>query len=484
MSTAERAITASAEVYVDGRWESPRAGWIEDIDPTSGEVFGRAPNADLGQMERAVVAARRAADDGAWAADPQLRANCLKQLSDALFAHRGDVVDLARREYGVVDAVHTIQIDGPAFMASRGAEHALVPMEYEQETFGAEGRCLIRHEPMGVVSVITPWNFPHMINVMKLSAILAGGNTVVLKPSPLTPMIGLALARIIDQHTDIPDGVVNVVTTDSLTASELLTTHPGVDMVSFTGSSAVGRTIMTNGGSTMKRLLLECGGKSACILHGDIDVEAILPRLLFDCVTLHSGQACILNSRLLVPEHRRDEVIDRLAALAREVVLGDPRDPATRMGPLISAAHRDRVAGMVDRAVTAGATLVTGGRRRDGLTGFFYEPTILIDVDRSSEIAQEEVFGPVLSVLTYTDIDDAIAIANDSPYGLAGSVWSDDDDAATNIARRMRTGQVTVNGIGPGDAPYGGYKQSGFGRDGGIGGVRAYTETKAIGVPA
>jgi acyl-CoA reductase-like NAD-dependent aldehyde dehydrogenase len=279
-----------------------------------------------------------------------------------------------------------------------------------------------------------------------------------------------------------------VVSTDSLEASELLTTHPDVDMVSFTGSSAVGRTIMTNGGATMKRLLLECGGKSACILHGDIDdmdigVDDLLDRLLFDCITMHSGQACILNSRLLVPEHRHGDIVDRLAERARAVTLGDPRDPTTVMGPLISAAHRQRVAGMVDRAVGEGAKLVTGGRAPHR-PGFFYEPTILAGVARASEIAQEEVFGPVLSVITYSDVDDAIAIANDSQYGLAGSVWSDDLAIATDIARRIRTGQLTVNGAGPGDAPYGGFKQSGIGRDGGIGGVRAYTETKAIGLPA
>lgn len=484
MTTAQSVLTATADVYIDGEWEAPRSGSIPDVDPSTGKVFGHAPNANVDQMANAVAAARRAADAGDWARDAALRSRCLKQLSDALFGHRESIVDLARREFGVVDAVHTIQIDGPAFMASRGAEHALVPMEYEQDSLGAPGRCVIRHEPIGVVSVITPWNFPHMINVMKLSAILAGGNTVVLKPSPVTPLIGLALARIIDEHTDIPAGVVNVVSTDSLEASELLTTHPSVDMVSFTGSSAVGRTIMTNGGSTMKRLLLECGGKSACILHGDIEIDGILPRLLFESITLHSGQACILNSRLLVPEHRRDEIVNKLAALAKEVTLGDPGDSATQMGPLISAAHRSRVDGMVRRAVFEGATLVTGGRAPDELPGFFYEPTILSGVDRKSEIAQEEVFGPVLSVITYTDTDDAVAIANDSQYGLAGSVWSDDVDVATDIARRIRTGQVTVNGSGPGDAPYGGFKQSGIGRDGGIGGVRAYTETKAIGLPA
>lgn len=365
MPNPDDSLLAAQGVYIDGAWVDPADGWVDDIAPTTGASFGRAPNADVAQMGDAITAARRAADAGEWAADPGLRSASLRQLGTALMDRRADLVELARSEFGCADAVSMLQIDGPAFMALRGAEHASVPNEVvEPEMYGAAGACLVRHEPMGVVSVITPWNFPHMINTMKLSAILAGGNSVVLKPSPLTPLTGLALARIIDEETDIPAGVVNVVTTDSVEASALLTTHPDVDMVSFTGSTAVGRTIMAAGAPTMKRLLLECGGKSASILHGDLDLDTLLPRILFESVTLHSGQACILNSRLLVPTELHDEVVERLAALADAVVVGDPSDPATTMGPLISAQHRQRVAAMVDRAVADGATLASGARSR------------------------------------------------------------------------------------------------------------------------
>lgn len=333
---------------------------------------------------------------------------------------------------------------------------------------------------------MTPWNFPHTLNVMKLGAALAAGNTLVLKPSPLTPLAGLALARIIDEDTDIPPGVVNVVTPTSVEASRSLTLDPRVDMVSFTGSSAVGRDVMAGAATTMKRVLLECGGKSATILLPDVDVgDDLLQRLLFEGCTMHAGQACILNSRLLLPEAIHDEVVDRLVELSRAVVIGDPVDPAVTMGPLISREHLDRVEGFVKRAEADGATVVAGGSRpKDLSSGFYFEPTILTDAAADSYIAQEEVFGPVLTVLRYRDDDDAVTIANNSSYGLGGAVWGSDIDRAVAIARRVRTGQVSVNGTIPGDAPFGGFKQSGIGREGGVMGLRAYMEPKAIGIPA
>ncbi|WP_375489295.1 aldehyde dehydrogenase family protein, partial [uncultured Mycobacterium sp.] len=338
-----------------------------------------------------------------------------------------------------------------------------------------------------VVSVLTPWNFPHCLNVMTLSNALAAGNTVVLKPSPLTPLAGLALARIIDEHADLPPGVVNVVTPSSVEAAKLLTTDPRIDMVSFTGSSAVGREVMSAAGATMKRILLECGGKSANILLDDVAVtDDMLEQILFDCCSMHAGQACILQSRLLLPESIHDDVVDRLVELARGIKVGDPTDAGVQMGPLISAAQRKRVQVHVTRAVDEDAKLVTGGGRPADLdVGFYFEPTILTEVDPEANIAQEEVFGPVLAVLRYRDDDDAVAIANNSRYGLSGAVWGTDVDRAVDIARRVRTGQISVNGCGPGDAPFGGFKQSGFGREGGgIRGLHTYMEPKAIGIPA
>jgi acyl-CoA reductase-like NAD-dependent aldehyde dehydrogenase len=322
---------------------------------------------------------------------------------------------------------------------------------------------------------------------MKVSSALAAGNTVVLKPSPLAPLAGLALARIIDEHTDIPPGVVNVVTPSDIGSSKLLTVDPRIDMVSFTGSSVVGREVMAAAGGSMKRLLLECGGKSASIVLDDVALsDETLQRMLFDSCSFHAGQACILHSRMLLPDSIHDEVVDRLVALARAVKVGDPTDPEVQMGPLISAAQWQRVKAHVDGALDDGAKLVTGGGRPAGLdTGFYFDPTILTEVTPDVTIAQEEVFGPVLSVLRYNDDADAVRIANNSQYGLSGAVWGTDVDRAIAVARRVRTGQIAVNGFGPGGAPFGGFNQSGIGREsGGIIGIRQYMEPKAMGLPA
>ncbi|ASW85111.1 aldehyde dehydrogenase family protein [Mycobacterium intracellulare] len=473
--------------YIDGQWTDPDCGRYDVVNPATEVVIQTAPDASVAQVRQAVAAARSAFDTGPWpAAEPAERARCLQQLSDALMARSEEIYALALAEWGCSANERLIHVDGPAFMVGHAAELATEPAEAPMDAWGAAGTTLLRYEPLGVVAAMTPWNFPHTLNVMKLGAALAAGNTLVLKPSPLTPLAGLALARIIDEDTDIPPGVVNVVTPTSVEASRSLTLDPRVDMVSFTGSSVVGRDVMAGAATTMKRVLLECGGKSATILLPDVDVsDDLLERLLFEGCTMHAGQACILNSRLLLPEAIHDEVVDRLAALSREVVIGDPVDPAVTMGPLISREHLDRVEGFVKRAEADGATVVAGGARpKDLNSGFYFEPTILTDAAADSYIAQEEVFGPVLTVLRYRDDDDAVTIANNSSYGLGGAVWGSDIDRAVAIARRMRTGQVSVNGTIPGDAPFGGFKQSGIGREGGVMGLRAYMEPKAIGIPA
>jgi len=361
------------------------------------------------------------------------------------------------------------------------------PVEEAIDAFGAAGKTLLRYEPLGVVSILTPWNFPHTLNVMKVCAALAAGNTVVLKPSPLAPLAGLALARIIDEHTDIPAGVVNVVTPTDIESSRLLTVDPRIDMVSFTGSSVVGREVMAAAGASMKRLLLELGGKSASIVLDDASLDdETLQRMLFESCSFHAGQACILHSRLLLPDPIHDEIVDRLVALAQSVKVGDPTDPDVTMGPLISDAQCKRVQAHVDRALDDGAKVAIGGGRPAGFDkGFYFEPTILTDVTPDSTIAQEEVFGPVLSVLRYRGDDEAVRIANNSQYGLSGAVWGTDVDRAVAVARKVRTGQIAVNGFGPGGAPFGGFKQSGIGREsGGIVGIRQYMEPKAMGLPA
>ncbi|OBH57602.1 aldehyde dehydrogenase [Mycobacterium mantenii] len=473
--------------YIDGQWVEPDSGRYDVVNPATEAVIETAPDASVVQVQQAVAAARSAFDTGPWpAAEPSERARCLQQLSDALLAKGEQIYALAQSEWGCLANERLIHVDGPAFMVGHAAELATEPAEAPMDAWGAAGTTLLRYEPLGVVAAMTPWNFPHTLNVMKLGAALAAGNTLVLKPSPLTPLAGLALARIIDEDTDIPPGVVNVVTPTGVEASRSLTLDPRVDMVSFTGSSAVGRDVMAGAATTMKRVLLECGGKSATILLPDIDVsDELLEQLLFEGCTMHAGQACILNSRLLLPDSIHDEVVDRLAELSRKVVIGDPVDPSVTMGPLISREHLDRVEGFVRRAESDGAIVVAGGGRPKHLSsGFYFEPTILTDSSADSYIAQEEVFGPVLTVLRYRDDDDAVAIANNSSYGLGGAVWGSDVDRAVAIARRIRTGQVSINGTIPGDAPFGGFKQSGIGREGGVMGLRAYMEPKAIGIPA
>lgn len=475
-------------LYIGGRWVEPRGGRYADISPSTERVIAHAPDADRGDVDAAIGAARLAFDEGPWAsAAPDERARCLTQLGHALLEHADDFYALAQTEWGCIGNERLIQVDGPAFMALHAGELAAQLADEPIDAYGAAGRTLLRHEPLGVVSVLTPWNFPHSLNVMKVANALAAGNTVVLKPSPLTPLAALGLARIIDEHTDIPPGVVNVITPSGIDAAAMLTTDPRVDMVSFTGSSAVGRDVMSAAGASMKRVLLECGGKSAVILLDDVDVtDELLQRLLFDGCSLHAGQACILQSRLLLPDRLHDDVVERLAAMARNLRIGDPTDADTEMGPLITGAHRGRVESHVAAALSDGATLVTGGRRPTGLdTGFYYEPTILTDVDPDSRIAQEEVFGPVQAVLRCRDDDDAVAIANNSQYGLSGAVWGGDVDRAIAVARRVRTGQIAVNGCIPGDAPFGGFNQSGIGREGGgLAGLHRYMEPKAIGIPA
>ncbi|CPR09558.1 aldehyde dehydrogenase [Mycobacterium bohemicum DSM 44277] len=475
------------QLYIGGSWVEPEDGRYDDLDPATEQIIGTAPDASAAQVGEAIAAARRAFDSGPWAAmGPEGRARCLNQLGDALLKHADEFFALSQAEWGCVANERMMQIDGAGYMSMYAAQLA-TQLTDEPITGVGAGTTLLRHEPLGVVSILTPWNFPHCLNVMKVNNALAAGNTVVLKPSPLTPIAGLALARIIDEHTDIPPGVVNVVTPSGIPAAKLLTTDPRVDMISFTGSSAVGCEVMRTAGDSMKRLLLECGGKSASIVLDDTQVtDEMLRQMLFDCCSLHAGQACILHSRLLLPDSLHDDVVDRLVALARAVKVGDPRDPETQMGPLISAAQRDRVQAHVDGAVDEGAKLAAGGGRPAGLdVGYYFEPTILTDVDPDSRIAQEEVFGPVLSVLRYSDDADAVAIANNSRYGLSGGVWGGDVDRAVDVARRLRTGQVAVNGVGPGDAPFGGFKLSGFGREsGGVSGLHQYMEVKAIGIPA
>src|SRR5258708_2069141 len=301
------------QLYIDGRWVEPEDGRYDDVSPVAEQVIASAPDASVAQVSGAIEAARRAFDDGPWARmSHQERAGCLSQLGDALLKHNDQFFALSQVEWGCTANQRVMQVDGAGYMSMRAAQLA-GQLADESVTGAGAGTPWLRQEPLGVVSILTPWNFPHCLNVMKLNNALAAGNNVVLKPSPLTPLAGLALAKIIDEHTDIPPGVVNVVTPSTVEAAKLLTTDPRIDMISFTGSSAVGREVMSAAGDTLKRILLELGGKSASIILDDTEVtDQMLQQMLFECCSLHTGQACILHSRLLLPDSLHDDVVGRL----------------------------------------------------------------------------------------------------------------------------------------------------------------------------
>jgi acyl-CoA reductase-like NAD-dependent aldehyde dehydrogenase len=350
---------------------------------------------------------------------------------------------------------------------------------------GANQTRRVWREPVGVVGAIVPWNFPFEVTLNKLGQALATGNTVVLKPAPDTPLNATRIARIVAERTDIPAGVLNVVTSSDHLVGEELTLSPEVDLISFTGSTAVGRRIMEKGGATLKRLFLELGGKSATVVLDDADVAGAAMMGIAVCV--HAGQGCAIPTRMLLPRSRYDEGVAVIEQILGSIKVGDPQDPEVFTGPVISAKQRDRVRGYIQKGIDEGATLLMGGTEPpEGLDrGYFVRPTVFTDVDSSMTIAQEEIFGPVLSVIPFDTDEDAIRIANDSAYGLAGNVMSGSLERSIAVARRIRTGGIGINGgmaFGA-DVPFGGYKDSGIGRQNGYAGFDQYLEMKAVAWP-
>jgi aldehyde dehydrogenase (NAD+) len=349
--------------------------------------------------------------------------------------------------------------------------------------FGQNSRRKVVKEPVGVVGAIVPWNFPFEVTIQKVGQALATGNTMIVKPAPDTPWNATRLGRLVAEHTDIPAGIFNVVASSDHLVGEELVLDPRVDLISFTGSTATGRRIMEKGAATIKRLFLELGGKSADIILDDVDFASRLPAAAAVC--MHGGQGCAMPTRMLLPRSRYDEGIEIVAEAFRHVPYGDPTDPGNIQGPQISSKQRERVLGYIEKGVAEGARLVVGGGRPAHLDkGWFVEPTLFADVDNAMTIAREEIFGPVLVVIPFEDDDDAVRIANDNQYGLAGSVTSASEERALAVASRIRAGMLSVNGgVSYGaDAPFGGYKASGVGRQNGLEGFEQYLETKSVAI--
>lgn len=493
--SARHPTNPPAQQYIDGKLGPASDGVTYPIlNPATGAVIGHAPDSTSADVEAAIAAARRAFDETDWSTNLPLRLRALRQLHQALVDHGDELRELTTAEVGApAFFVAGPQFDTPVESLSWTIDLA---ERYEWETdlgvgltMGISSRRTLRREAVGVVAAITPWNFPTQINLAKIGPALAAGNTVILKPAPDTPWLAAELGRLVAEHTDIPAGVFNVVTPADTAVAAVLASDPRVDLVSFTGSTATGRAIMAAAAPTLKKVFLELGGKSAAIVLEDADVASAAATTAFS-VAVHAGQGCALTTRLVVPRERYDEAVASAAATMEALGAKDPADPGTICGPVISERQRSRIQGYLDLAIEEGGTFAAGGRvavqEGELADGFWIEPTVVAGLDNTARVAQEEIFGPVLVVIAHDGDDDAVRIANESPYGLSGAVESGDLERAKAVARRVRTGTLGINGGQwfNADAPFGGYKQSGLGREMGVAGFEEYLETKVMAEPA
>jgi aldehyde dehydrogenase (NAD+) len=481
-----------SKLLIDGKLVDAEGGaTFENVNPATEQVLGEVADGSAADMQRAIAAARRAFDTGPWATDVALRVRCLRQLAEALAKTAERIRPTLVAEVGCpVMSTHGAQLDVPVSGVGWVAD-LLERYPWHQdlgraELFGIPSRRYTRREPVGVVAAITPWNYPMQINLAKVVPALAAGNTVVLKPAPDTPWTALLLGRIVAEATDVPPGVLNVVTSSDHGVGARLAADPRVDMVSFTGSTATGRSIMVGAAPTIKKTFLELGGKSALVVLDDADLATAAAVAAFQA-TSHAGQGCAITSRMLLPRDRYEAGLEAVVEAMAGMPYGDPTDPSVMMGPLVREQQRQRVLGYVAKGVEEGARLALGGKVPDHLpTGYYVEPTVLADVAPDATVAQEEIFGPVLVVTPHDGDDDAVALANRSTYGLSGGIVSADLDRARAVANRIRTGTMSINGgvYYGADVPFGGYRQSGIGRESGVAGFEEYLEIKAIAEPA
>jgi acyl-CoA reductase-like NAD-dependent aldehyde dehydrogenase len=479
-------MTENKHLFIGGRWAAPATGQvIEVVSPHSEQVIATVAAAAPADADAAVAAARAAFDHGPWPRlDPAERIAAVTRLAALYKARRKEMAQVITAEMGAPITFSTFsQATLPMLLLSAFAAIAS-SHAWEERRPGRFGEdIIVRREPVGVVAAIVPWNMPQFLLVGKLAPALLAGCTIVIKPSPETPLDALLLAELVTE-AGLPDGVVSILPAGADVGRHLVT-HPGVDKVSFTGSTAVGREIAAACGAALKRVSLELGGKSAAVVLDDADPAAVAAGIKVAGL-MNSGQACVAQTRILVPAARQHEYADALADMVGGLAVGDPADPATEIGPMVARRQQERVKGYISRGEQAGARLVVGGTGLpEGVNGGWYvRPTLFADVDNGMRIAREEIFGPVLSVIPYATEEDAIAIANDSDYGLSGSVWTADTDRGLTVARRVRSGTFGVNqpySMDPA-APFGGMKASGIGRELGPEGLDGYLESKSISV--
>jgi len=483
-------LNPETRILIDGRLVEAKAGaTFDNVNPATEEVIGVCADGTEDDMNAAIAAARRAFDETTWSTDAPFRQRCLGQLAEALEESKEELRAIVVAEAGSpLLLTYAVQCDtyiaAMPYWAELAGSYAYEQPMSDIHFMGQTQSRILRREACGVVGAITPWNFPLYLNLCKLGPALAAGNTVVLKPAPDTPWCATNLGRIVAEKTDIPPGVVNVVASSDHAVGEMLATDPRVDLVTFTGSTATGRRVMACASGTLKKVFLELGGKSANIVLDDAKLKVALAGVGTVCT--HGGQGCALPTRLLLPRARYEEGLALVKAAFESVTYGDPTQPGNLQGPQVSRIQQERVLAYIEKGIQEGARLVTGGAVPKHLErGFYVEPTLFADVDPDATIAQEEIFGPVLTVIPHDGDDDAVRIANNSIYGLSGAVSSGSLERALAVARRIRTGTLSVNGAQwfDVDTPFGGYRQSGVGRENGVMGFEEYLETKVMAVP-